>query len=106
MRGAILPLPQYVFMAWCLVKHGHNFTFTFILPRGYCGSSDQSFKTTGLSAAGAPLMMSFPHFYNGEPSLFERIDGLRPNAVRHDGYLDIHEASVNWASYGEVHRRS
>jgi hypothetical protein len=51
-------------------------------------------------------MMSFPHFYNGEPSLFERIDGLRPNAVRHDGYLDIHEASVNWASYGEVHRRS
>jgi hypothetical protein len=21
--------PQYVFMAWCLVKHGDNFTFTF-----------------------------------------------------------------------------
>jgi len=28
MRGAIPPLPQY-FMAWCLVKHGDNFTFTF-----------------------------------------------------------------------------
>jgi hypothetical protein len=27
MRGAILPLPQYVFMAWCLVKHRNNFTF-------------------------------------------------------------------------------
>jgi hypothetical protein len=27
MRGAILPLPQYVFMAWCLVKHRDNFTF-------------------------------------------------------------------------------
>jgi hypothetical protein len=25
------PLPQYVFMAWCLVKHRDNFTFTFIL---------------------------------------------------------------------------
>jgi hypothetical protein len=28
MRGAIPSLPQYVFMAWCLVKHMHNFTFT------------------------------------------------------------------------------
>jgi hypothetical protein len=29
MRGAIPPLPQYFFMAWCLVKHRDNFTFTF-----------------------------------------------------------------------------
>jgi hypothetical protein len=28
MRGAIPPLPQFVFMAWCLVKHRDNFTFT------------------------------------------------------------------------------
>jgi hypothetical protein len=28
MCGAIPPLPQYVFMAWCLVKHMNNFTFT------------------------------------------------------------------------------
>jgi hypothetical protein len=28
MRGAIPPLNQYVFMAWCLVKHRDNFTFT------------------------------------------------------------------------------
>jgi hypothetical protein len=27
MRGGIPPLPQYVFMAWCLVKHRDNFTF-------------------------------------------------------------------------------
>jgi hypothetical protein len=32
MSGAIPPLPQYVFMAWCLVKHGDNFTFTFLPP--------------------------------------------------------------------------
>jgi len=31
MHGAIPPLPQYVVMAWCLVKHGDNFTFTFII---------------------------------------------------------------------------
>jgi hypothetical protein len=31
MRAAIRPLPQYVFMAWCLVKHRDNFTFTYTL---------------------------------------------------------------------------
>jgi hypothetical protein len=29
MCGTVLPLPQYAFMAWCLVKHRDNFTFTF-----------------------------------------------------------------------------
>jgi hypothetical protein len=27
MSGATLPLPEYAFMAWCLVKHMNNFTF-------------------------------------------------------------------------------
>jgi hypothetical protein len=27
MRGAIHPLPQYAFMAWCSVNHRDNFTF-------------------------------------------------------------------------------
>jgi hypothetical protein len=31
MRGAIPPLPQYVFMTWCLVKPGDNFTFYIIM---------------------------------------------------------------------------
>jgi len=25
LRGAVHPLPRYIFMAWCLVKHGDNF---------------------------------------------------------------------------------
>jgi hypothetical protein len=29
MSGAIPPLPQHAFMAWCLVKHRDYFTFTF-----------------------------------------------------------------------------
>jgi hypothetical protein len=28
MSGAIPPLPEYAFMAWCLVQHRNNFTFT------------------------------------------------------------------------------
>jgi len=35
MSGAIPPLLQYAFMAWCLVKHRDNFTFTF-LPLPVC----------------------------------------------------------------------
>jgi hypothetical protein len=31
MRGAIPPHPQYVFMAWCSVKHRDKFTFAFYL---------------------------------------------------------------------------
>jgi hypothetical protein len=31
MRAAIPPLPQYAFMAWCLVKHRDNFTFSTFL---------------------------------------------------------------------------
>jgi hypothetical protein len=31
MRGAIPPFLQYVFMAWCLIKHRDNFTFTIVL---------------------------------------------------------------------------
>jgi hypothetical protein len=31
MSGAIPPLSQYVFMAWYLVKHRDNFTFTFTM---------------------------------------------------------------------------
>jgi hypothetical protein len=27
-RGSAPPLSKYVFMAWCLVKHRDNFTFT------------------------------------------------------------------------------
>jgi hypothetical protein len=31
MRGAIPPLPQYVFMVWCLVKHRDNFTLMMMM---------------------------------------------------------------------------
>jgi len=29
MLGAILALPKYVFIAWCLVKHREKFNFIF-----------------------------------------------------------------------------
>jgi hypothetical protein len=35
MRGAIPPLPQYLFMMWCVVKHRNNFAFYFTLALKY-----------------------------------------------------------------------
>jgi hypothetical protein len=32
--GAIPPFPQYIFTAWCLVKHRDNFTYTEFNTRG------------------------------------------------------------------------
>jgi len=39
MRGAIPLLSQYVFMAWCLVKHRENFTFFSIVELADRGST-------------------------------------------------------------------
>jgi hypothetical protein len=40
MSGAVPPLPLYVFMAWCLVKHSDKFTF-------YTSSSRGTWLSTG-----------------------------------------------------------
>jgi hypothetical protein len=44
MCGAMPPLPQYLFMVWCLFKHRDNFTFTFLT--FYLYRSIDLFKTT------------------------------------------------------------
>jgi hypothetical protein len=31
MSGAIPPIPQYVFMGWCVVKHRGNFTLPYLV---------------------------------------------------------------------------
>jgi hypothetical protein len=60
MSGAIPPLSHYAFMAWCLVKHGDNFAFTFIRRKSdvhrirhltACGLLPDSLHTRKLSLA-------------------------------------------------------
>jgi hypothetical protein len=36
MRGAVLPLPQYAFMVWCLVKHRGNFITEYLYKYTTC----------------------------------------------------------------------
>jgi hypothetical protein len=55
MRRAIPPLLQYVFMAWCLVKHRDNFTFTLTFTHFHTFSSPNFIIC---------LAVSFPVTYN------------------------------------------
>jgi CD36 family. len=36
-------------------------------------------------------MLSFPHFYLGDPRLLEAVEGLNPDPEKHDSFLDVHE---------------
>lgn len=38
----------------------------------------------------APILLSFPHFFTGENSLFESLEGLNPVENLHRSYADIH----------------
>jgi len=58
MRGAITLLPQYVLMAWCLVKHRDKFTFTCGV-REWEGTALRYVPVgTVLQSDGAPLHFS------------------------------------------------
>ncbi|XP_012270757.1 lysosome membrane protein 2-like [Orussus abietinus] len=39
---------------------------------------------------GTPVLTSFPHFYLGDKSLLEQIEGLNPQQELHETYVDLH----------------
>lgn len=39
---------------------------------------------------GIPIMISYPHFMEGDNSLFELFEGLKPNRSIHETFADIH----------------
>ncbi|KAJ4444622.1 hypothetical protein ANN_06418 [Periplaneta americana] len=72
----------------------------------FCHQDVESCLPSGLFNAspctfGAPVVMSFPHFYLGDPALQEIVDGLNPDPEKHDGYIDIHQASNSRISLPE-----
>lgn len=36
-----------------------------------------------------PIVLSTPHFYNGDPQLRQAVEGLSPSAANHDTFIDI-----------------
>jgi hypothetical protein len=63
MRGATPPLPQYVFMAWCSVKHRDNFTFlplpSSVAVRAGTRQEDQATTVRGVLHNGVHVWCCF-----------------------------------------------
>lgn len=38
---------------------------------------------------GAPIVVSFPHFYQADPKYINGVEGLNPNKEEHETYLDL-----------------
>lgn len=86
-------------------------TYKFVVPRRFfqapanepenecfctqkAGLSDLLCRTDGIldiskCRKGAPIVLSAPHFYNGDPALRANVSGLRPNKLRHETFLEI-----------------
>ena len=45
------------------------------------------------SAAGIPVFVSFPHFYEGDSRLVAAVKGLDPNFNRHETFIDVEPQS-------------
>ena len=66
-------------------KIGSVFTNKTCPPIGIFNTSTCNF--------GMPMLTSFPHFYLGDKSLIEQIDGLNPQKELHESYIDLHPVS-------------
>ncbi len=38
---------------------------------------------------GAPVVISYPHFLYGDPSLVDSVGGMKPDISKHETYLDL-----------------
>jgi hypothetical protein len=64
MRGAVPPLPQHVFNAWCLVKNRDNFTFTLTEATPIC-----SVRRRITTRRGKGFKLSIPSHIDSDSSV-------------------------------------
>lgn len=38
---------------------------------------------------GAPVFMSFPHFYNADPFYSQQVDGMKPDKNKHEFFVAL-----------------
>ena len=46
-------------------------------------------KVTPDTPRGSPIALSWPHFYQADPSYQAAVSGLNPNKEKHQFYLDV-----------------
>jgi len=46
-------------------------------------------RAMSLLIPGAPVYISFPHFYKADPKLLDAVEGLKPVEKLHESYIKI-----------------
>lgn len=59
----------------------------FCIPAGNCLGS--GVLNVSICKNGAPIILSFPHFYQADQSFVSAIDGMHPNKDHHETFVDI-----------------
>ncbi|KAK0143458.1 Lysosome membrane protein 2 [Merluccius polli] len=59
----------------------------FCVPAGDCLGT--GVLKVSVCREGAPIVVSFPHFYQADPKYINAVDGLSPNKEDHETYLDL-----------------
>uniref|UniRef100_A0A8D2CSN9 Scavenger receptor class B member 2 n=1 Tax=Sciurus vulgaris TaxID=55149 RepID=A0A8D2CSN9_SCIVU len=80
-----LPAFRYKVPAEILANTSDN--AGFCLPEGNCLGS--GVLNVSICKNGAPIIMSFPHFYQADERFISAIDGMHPNKEDHETFVDI-----------------
>ncbi|NXG13931.1 SCRB1 protein, partial [Grallaria varia] len=57
---------------------------------GFCPCRQSGIQNVSSCRFNAPMFISHPHFYNGDPSLVSAVEGLHPSKDQHALFLDVH----------------
>uniref|UniRef100_A0A5F5PG43 Scavenger receptor class B member 2 n=2 Tax=Equus TaxID=9789 RepID=A0A5F5PG43_HORSE len=80
-----LPALRYKVPAEILANTSDN--AGFCIPEGNCLGS--GVLNVSICKNGAPIVMSFPHFYQADEKFVSAIDGMHPNKDYHETFVDI-----------------
>ena len=80
----------------CLKKGLGNIAPCYYSKKQFSKSSKFAINKNYICKLDIPLAVSFPHFFNGEPSLLDNIEGLHPDKDRHGTDIIIQPVSVNY----------
>lgn len=58
-------------------------------PSGMRSCAPEGMFNVSACHGGSPMLLSWPHFYNGDPSLVQNIEGLNPDKDKHEFQIDI-----------------
>ncbi|XP_056458738.1 lysosome membrane protein 2a isoform X1 [Gadus chalcogrammus] len=65
--------------------------------QGFCVPAGDCLGTGVLKVSvcreGAPIVVSFPHFYQADPKYINAVEGMTPNKEDHETYLDLQPTS-------------